>query len=150
MFIERTSPLQSQAAPSASVHTFTLPELLPPHARLLLDTHTSSALLVHLENADLAASPRSFQLTPASTRVFLLLLTSYPIHCSYHSLFVALYPLDQQQEASRIWQRDLALRPIRRAIVTLLPALRGLDLQVVSVRGQGYVLATQEADVQSQ
>jgi hypothetical protein len=148
MDIERTSsfPL-SQTASSASVQAFALPpELLSADMRLLLDSCSNTVILLHLENADLAASHSSFQLTPSAMRVFLLLLQAYPAYCSYQSLFLALYPLAQEQEANRIWQRDLALRPIRRALVALSPALRGLGLQAISLRGQGYVLATQEAE----
>jgi hypothetical protein len=95
MDIERTSsfPL-SQTASSASVQTFALPpELLSADMRLLLDSCSNTVILLHLQNADLAASHSSFQLTPSAMRVFLLLLQAYPAYCSYRSLFLALYPL---------------------------------------------------------
>lgn len=120
---------------------FALPELLPNNARLLVDANTSTAFLLRFEGPEFTFSSRSFQLTPSATRVFLALLHAYPLFCSYHSLFLALYPLSQEHETNRTWDCALALRPIRRALITLLPTLRDLGLQVVALRGQGYILA---------
>jgi hypothetical protein len=135
-----SSPMSRNAS---SVHLFALPELLPASVRLLLDVQTSTALLFRLEGTEVAPFPHSFPLTPSSARVLFALLEAYPRYCSYRSLFALLYPLpSEQEEPGRWWQQELAVRPIRRALVTLLPLLRFLDLQVVSLRGQGYVLAS--------
>ena len=118
---------------------------MPHDARLLLDAQTNTAILLRFEGITLASTHRSFQLTPSATRIFLCLLQAYPAFCSHQALFLTLYPLPQARDGERVWQRDLALRPIRRALVALLPALRSFGLQVVALRGQGYMLTAADS-----
>ncbi len=125
---------------------FALPELLPNTARLLVDEDSNTVFLLSFQGPELASSSLSFRLTPSAMRVFVALLHAYPQFCSYRTLFVSLYPLSQEQEANRVWEYTLAHRPIRRALLALLPTLRGLGLRAVSLRGRGYVLATDVVD----
>lgn len=120
---------------------FALPEILPTDRRLLLDVETHTAILLSLEGSDAVPMFRSYQLTPSAATVFLTLLQAYPQYCSYQSLFRSLYPSTPAQDAGeRVWEKDLAVPPVRRALKALLPALRSLGLQVISLRSQGYVL----------
>lgn len=118
---------------------FSLPELFPSHTHLLLNASTSTAILLRLEGTALASCHRAFQLTPSATRILWSLLRAYPAPCSYRSLFLALFP--QASEENRFWEHEEGRRPVRRALVTLLPFLRGCGLRAVSLRGQGYILA---------
>ena len=118
---------------------FSLPELFPPHTHLLLNVSTSTAILLRFEGTDLASCHRAFQLTPSATRVLWSLLRTYPAPCTYRLLFRALFP--QAGEEKRFWETEGGRRPVRRALVTLLPFLRGCGLRAVSLRGQGYILA---------
>lgn len=143
---EKRSLVPHSPSRSASVAVvFDVQGLLPHDARLLLDTQTNTAILLRFEGRALASTHRSCQLTPSATRIFLCLLQAYPAFCSYRSLFLTLYPLPKARDGERLWQRELALRPIRRALVALLPALRSFGLQVVALRGQGYLLAAADS-----
>lgn len=142
---------QRSLAPNASSRSssvavvFDVQGLLPHDARLLLNVQTNTVILLRFEGTALASTHRSFHLTPSATRIFLCLLQAYPAFCSYRSLFLTLYPLPKARDGERLWQRDLALRPIRRTLGTLLPALRSFGLQVVALRGQGYLLAAADS-----
>ncbi|HEU5376343.1 MAG TPA: hypothetical protein VFV38_12940 [Ktedonobacteraceae bacterium] len=127
---------------SSSASVFVLPGLLPAEQRLLLDPETHTALLLTVAGADAFSWFRFFPLTPSATQVFLTLLQAYPRACSYQSLFRSLYPLaSTHEEREEVWESKLAVPPIRRALKALLPTLRSLGWQVISLRGQGYLLA---------
>ncbi len=137
-------PATARYASPASV--FVLPGILPADRRLLLDPETHTAILLALEGSDAVPMFRSFQLTPSATAVFFTLLQAYPHYCSYQSLFHSLYPPGPApSEREQVWEKELALPPVRRALKKLLPALRSFGLQVISLRGQGYVLASAHA-----
>jgi biotin operon repressor len=119
---------------------------------LLLDPETHTAIVLTIEGSDAVPMLRSFSLTPSATRVFLTLLQAYPHYSSFQSLFRSLYPSPPAQDGQELaWERALSVTPVRRALKALLPMLRSLGWQVVSLRGQGYVLArTHEASRQTQ
>ncbi len=122
-----------------AAQVFLLPEILPEQTRILLDSHSRTALLLHLDCGEAAPLLYSFQLTPSAARIFLALLQTYPQYCPYPTLFAALYPA-AQGESSQMWEQQV--RPIRRALVALTPALRAFGLEAVALRGHGYVLAS--------
>ncbi len=128
------SPLPSQQA----TWVFALPEILPEHTRVVLDAHARTAILLRLDEKEPIPSVRSFPLTPSAARIFLALLQAYPQYCPYHTLFTALYPASQG-EPSSVWEHTV--RPIRRALVALAPVMRAFGLEVVALRGRGYLLA---------
>ena len=130
--------------PSQSTAVFAYPELFPADMRLLLDGETHTALFVSLEAGDARPVFRSLPLTPASATIFLALLQAYPAYCSHRVLYRCLYPSPESDDEDAWWGqvKDLALPMIRRALKTLLPALRICGLQVVSLRGQGYLLTS--------
>src|SRR5579885_1388497 len=138
-------PTTPRAASPALV--FPLPGLLPADRRLLLDPETHTAIVLTIEGSDAVPMVRSFSLPPSATRVFLTLLQAYPHYSSFQSLFRSLYPSSSAQDRQEpAWERALSVTPVRRALKALLPMLRSLGWQVVSLRGQGYVLArTQKA-----
>lgn len=131
--------------PSTSVvSAFALQGMLPGPLRLLLDVNTNTVIALRFEGTALASSHAAFSLTPSAARILHCLLQAYPAVCSHQSLLFALYPSPRSPEATHVWERDLALRPIRRALATLVPVLRLLGIAVASLRGRGYILV--EAD----
>ena len=141
----------SHAAPvdHSAVQIFALPDLLPASVRLLIESQANVVILLPrcLDEAELTMHPRSFQLTPSSMRVFLLLVQTYPQICSYQALFQSLYPYAPEQATHESGKQELAVRPVWRAIVKLAPLLRSLNLQLRSLRGQGYVLSPRKTPI---
>src|SRR5258708_6454846 len=136
-----SSPTPESTASSAQV-LFDHAEILPVGRRLLLDLETRTAILLSLAEGESSCLFRTFLLPPTAAPIFLVLLQTYPHHCTHRALFHALYPqtgsMDEQEWDQK---KDLAIPLIRRALKALLPTLRGCGLQAVSLRGQGYVLA---------
>ena len=119
---------------------FALPGLLPPQTCLLLDLRTSTALLLHLDAAGTTPLVCAYRLKPSAARVFLALLQVYPRCCEYPHLFTMLYAtVDEVHRPT--WDPVIGLRPIRRALFALAPALRFFGLETVAMRKRGYVLA---------
>jgi hypothetical protein len=138
----KKNALNTTISPSrSSALVFTLPGILPEQIHFLLDQEARMAMLLSVDDIQSVPSLCSFQLTPSSTRVLLSLLQAYPGHCSHQELFDALFPLPQQDKYERAWDKNLAIRPIRRALAALTPALHAFSLQAISLRGRGYVLA---------
>jgi DNA-binding response OmpR family regulator len=137
VFEERSAAIVSSEARTRAAQVFALPEILPAHTRIVLDVQARLTLLLTLNEGEAAPLVRSFQLTPSATRVFLALLQAYPQHCPYQTLFSALYPASQEAP-SAVWEHYV--RPIRRALRHLSPILRAFGLEVVALRGHGYLL----------
>ncbi len=117
---------------------FALPGILPEQTWILLDAHARMVIFLKLNSGDSPPRVRAFQLPPSATRIFLALLNAYPQYCSYQTLLSALYPASQE-ETTPVWEHRV--RPIRRALVALAPVLQCFGLDVVALRGRGYVLA---------
>lgn len=135
----KSYPLLS-ALPHSTAYIFTLPEILPEQTQLHLYMDTRIALLLHLYQEEPAPQVHVCQLTPSTLKIFLALLQASPQHCSYQTLFAALYPATQEA-ASSAYDPAWSIRPIRRALGLLTPVLRTFGLEVVALRGRGYVLA---------
>lgn len=136
--------LSSHIAPFPA-YVFDIPAILPTQTRLVLDPVTHTAMLLSERGVESVPLFRFFSLTPSAQQVFLSLLQAYPQYCSHRSLFLALYPETACQE-EQVWmeEKDLAIPPVRRALKSLLPTLRACGLQAISLRGQGYLLASRE------
>lgn len=119
---------------------FTLPGILPPHTCLLLDLQACTAILLHLNEGAGAPLVCSSHLAPSAARVFLALLQSYPQYCDYQRLFTMLYSA-VAPERRPFWDPEIGLRPIRRALFALSPALAFFGLEIVALRRRGYLLA---------
>ncbi|HEU5379291.1 MAG TPA: hypothetical protein VFV38_28040 [Ktedonobacteraceae bacterium] len=136
---KRSSPGFASVPTSKAARVFALPEILPERVRVVLDVNSRMALLLNLDGEETTPLLHSFQLTPSAARVFLALLQAYPQHCSYQALLAVLYPSSPESPSS-VW--DHYVRPIRRALVALAPVLRAFGLEVVALRGRGYLLAS--------
>lgn len=139
MMSKRSSPGSASLPTSKAAHVFTLPEILPERVQVILDVNARMALLLKLCGEETDPLLYAFQLTPSAARVFLALLQAYPQHCSYPALLAALYPSSPENPSSA-W--DHHVRPIRRALVALAPVLRAFGLDVIALRGHGYLLAS--------
>ncbi|HEU5378023.1 MAG TPA: helix-turn-helix domain-containing protein [Ktedonobacteraceae bacterium] len=139
MTTKQVSPSFATMSTGKDVRVFALPEILPERVRVVLDVNSRMALLLDLDGEETAPLLHSSQLTPSAARVFLALLQAYPQHCSYQALLAVLYP-SSPEGSSSAWDRHV--RPIRRALVALAPVLRAFGLEVVSLRGHGYLLAS--------
>ena len=116
-----------------------LPGIFPPRTHLILDAVRRVTLVLQQDREEHLTVISSSSLTPSATKLLVALVQTYPEPCSYDLLFAALYPSHTHSKA-RLWDQDLALRPIRRGMWNLAPALKPLGLLVVSVRKHGYVL----------
>jgi DNA-binding winged helix-turn-helix (wHTH) protein len=148
MRMEKCSFFPSTTVQEDSPTSFVLPGVLPAETWLLLDAEAHTVTLLTLQGAERIPTFRSFQLTPSATTIFLTLLQAYPQSCSYQSLFDSLYP--QQANREQVWEKSLAVPPVRRALKALLPMLRSFRLRVISLRGHGYVLAAMTNQTASQ
>ena len=134
----RGSPIYSFMPTRIGAGVFALPEIFPERTQVLLDLRSSTAILLNQESEGPTPLLHFCQLTPSAARVFLALLEAYPQHCPYQTLFSALYPAALDGPPP-VWEHYV--RPIRRALRHLAPVLRAFGLEVVALRGRGYLLA---------
>ncbi len=139
----RGYPSQPEVLAVSTPIVFAHASLLPAGRRLLLDPKMRMVVLLSLEEEGEVPSFRTFRLPPTATPILLALLQRYPHQCTHRELFHVLYPHGRTLD-EHAWEqeRDLAIPLIRRALKSLLPTLRGCGLQALSLRGQGYVLAS--------
>ena len=79
--------------------------------------------------------------TPNGMRVLLPLLEAYPRYCPYDVLFASLLSLTLAQARQMLQDsREIAMRPVRRAISGIMDGLHSLGLSARSLRKAGYVL----------
>ena len=138
MFHPKSTGVVSAEVTPQTTQVFVLPEVLPAHRRIVLNVHAHVAVLLELDGENPAPLVRSFPLSPSASRIFLALLQAYPRHCPYSTLFLALYPASQGVASER-WEQYV--RPIRRALRYLTPVMRSFGLQVIALRGHGYLLS---------
>jgi len=79
--------------------------------------------------------------SPNGMRVLVPLLQSYPHYCPYEVLLASLFshtPDEAREQLQGDW--DSIIRPVRRAMNSLVPGLRAFGLQVRSIRSAGYLI----------
>jgi hypothetical protein len=120
---------------------FTLSPLLPANHILVLNPAMHTATLLDSDRGGEVHIAQQQHFSPNGMGVLVPLLQAYPHYCPYEVLLTNLCPLsleecrEQLREAS-----EMALRPVRRAVSSILPALRSFGLQVRSLRGAGYLI----------
>lgn len=135
---EKDAMIVSDVTTAQTAQVFALPEILPKHMRIVLDVQAHLALLIEPGEEKPVPWVRLFQLSPSAIRIFLALLQAYPQYCPYPTLVLALYPATEEAPAEE-WEQYV--RPIRRALRYLSPTLRDFGLEVVALRGHGYLLS---------
>ena len=81
------------------------------------------------------------QFSPNGMCVLVPLLEAYPHYCPYEVLLASLF--SQTPEQSRVQMQsdwNSTIRPVRRAMNSLVPGLRTFGLQVRSIRSAGYLI----------
>ena len=79
--------------------------------------------------------------SPNGMRVLVPLLQAYPDYCPYDVLLVSLFPLSLEEGRKHLQDAwEATIRPVRRAMSSILAPLRPFGLGVSSVRGLGYLL----------
>ncbi len=130
----------SQDSQEALLH-LPLEGLLPVNLTLVVNPSMRTAILLTSTAEGEAQVLSQQRFTPNGMRVLVPLLRAYPQHCPYEALIASLFSISFDQARQQLqgsWK--VAIRPVRRAISSLLAGLRALGLQVRSVRGAGYLL----------
>jgi hypothetical protein len=120
---------------------FSLPGLLEDHQTLVVNPAMRTATLLWNDADGGAPILRQQQFSPNGMRVLVPLLQAYPEYCPYEMLLASLFPLSLEAGRTLLeeaWEETI--RPVRRAMSSLLPGLRPFGLSVSSVRGLGYLL----------
>lgn len=79
--------------------------------------------------------------SPNGMRVLVPLLEAYPHYCPYEVLLASLFSYTSDEARDHLqghW--DSTIRPVRRAMNSLVPGLRAFGLQVHSIRSTGYLI----------
>ncbi len=121
---------------------FSSTDLFPPNHTLVINIAMRTGTLFYTEPGE--GKPRIIrqqQFSPNGIRVLLPLLQSYPHYCPYNVLLASLFPLSLEASNQQLQEEwEMAIRPVRRAIGSIMASLRLFGLTVHSLRGAGYLL----------
>ncbi len=119
---------------------FSLPGLLPDDPTLMVNPTIGTAILLCNEVSGRARVVTQ-QFSPNGIRVLIPLLQAYPDYCPYDVLLASLFPLSLEEGRKHLQEAWAAtIRPVRRAIGSIMPGLAAFGLKAYSLRGLGYVL----------
>jgi hypothetical protein len=130
----------SQEAQEDLLH-FSLSGLLEDNQTLVVHLAKHTAILFCPEVDGGRRMLTQQQFSPNGMRMLLPLLQAYPRYCPYEVLLATLFPLSLE-EGRHLMEQDweAAIRPVRRAMRTILAPLRAFHFKVSTVRGAGYLL----------
>lgn len=138
---KRVQGVQSEGEHHDELLHFTLSPLFPANHILVLNPAMHTATLFDSDRDGEVHIVQQQHFSPNGMRVLVPLLQSYPQYCPYEVLLASLFPLSLEacrEQLREAW--EMALRPVRRAMSSILPALRALGLRVRSIRGAGYLI----------
>ncbi len=119
---------------------FSLPGLLPDDSTLMVNPAKRTVILLYNE-AGGRARVVTQQFSPNGMRILVPLLQAYPDYCPYDVLLTSLFPLSLEEGRKHLQEGWAAtIRPVRRAIGSVMAGLGVFGLKAYSVRGLGYVL----------
>lgn len=124
-------------------HLLRLPlkDLLPLHQILIIDPVMRTVSLLSQPPEEEAQILVQRHFSPNGMCVLVPLLQAYPHYCPYEVLLASLYPQSLDEARRQLRENwDLMIRPIRRAIGSIVAGLRAFGLAVRSIRGVGYLL----------
>jgi biotin operon repressor len=120
---------------------FTLSPLLPANHILVLNPSMHTATLLNSEGSGEVHIVQQQHFSPNGMGVLVPLLQAYPHYCPYEVLLASLFPLSLEECREQLREAwEMALRPVRRAMSSIMAGLRALGLQVRSIRGAGYLI----------
>jgi hypothetical protein len=119
---------------------FSLPGLLPPDHRLRVNPVLRTVSLYrNLGDGFKVVLERQF--SPNGIRVLLPILSASPHYGSYEEILASLLNLSLEESRKLLQEnREVSMRPLRRAIGNIRKRLRQFGLTVHSFRGLGYNL----------
>jgi len=119
----------------------TLDGLLPANQILAVNPSMRTATLLTSTPDEEAHILAQQHFSPNGMRVLVPLLQAYPHYCPYEVLLASLFsytPDEARVQLQGHW--DSTIRPVRRAMNSLVPGLRAFGLQVRSIRSGGYLI----------
>ncbi len=120
----------------------TLEGLLPANRTLVVNPSMRAATLISQTPEGEAQIVAQQHFSPNGMRILVPLLQAYPHYCPYEVLLASLFSLSLEEARRQLQDmRDIAIRPVRRAINNLTAGLRALGLQVRSLHSAGYLVA---------
>ena len=123
-----------------SIH-LALPGLLRENQNLVLNPAIRTALLFYNEPNGEARVVTEHQFSPSGMCVLIPLLQAYPNYCPYEVLLAHLYPISVEAGRTQLQEaRETTIRPVRRAIGTIMDGLHQFGLRACSIRSLGDVL----------
>jgi hypothetical protein len=119
----------------------TLDGLLPAHQILVVNPSIRTATLIsHAPDGETQVIAQQ-HFSPNGMLVLVPLLQAYPHYCPYEVLLASLSSLSLDDALKQLQDiHDIAIRPVRRAINSLIVGLHALGLQVRSIRNAGYLV----------
>ncbi len=141
MMRNRPDELQDKGEQDEPLLHLTLDGLLPDDQTLVLNPETRTATLFLNDESGKARIVTQQQFSPNGMRVLIPLLQAYPYYCPYEVLLASLFPLSLEEcrkQLQEAWERSV--RPIRRAIGSIMTGLHAFGFTVHSLRGVGYLL----------
>lgn len=131
---------------STNLIRFFLPDLLPTGHSLVIHPHLLIVTLMRQEGTETQIMQQC-KVSENGMAVLLPLIQLAPDYCPYDVLLASLFPSLGSSEdfAKKLRQSegenlDYLMRPLRRAIRSLVRSLWLLGLEVHSLRGSGYLL----------
>ncbi len=127
--------------PREAVLHLTLDGLLPANQVLAVNPSMRTATLFASTVDEEAHIIAQQHFSPNGMRVLVPLLEAYPHYCPYEVLLASLFshtPDEAREQLQGHW--DNTIRPVRRAMNSLVPGLRAFGLQVRSIRSAGYLI----------
>jgi hypothetical protein len=119
----------------------TLDGLLPANQVLAVKPSMRTVTLLAAFSSEEAHIIEQQHFSPNGMRVLVPLLQAYPHYCPYEILLASLFtytPEEARDQLQGHW--DSTIRPVRRAMNSLVPGLRTFGLQVRSIRSGGYLI----------
>jgi hypothetical protein len=138
---KRVRGAQDKGEPRDELLHFTLDHLLPANHTLVLNTSMRTAILLHSEGSGEVHIVQQQHFSPNGMCVLVPLLQAYPQYCPYEVLLASLFPLSLEacrKQLREAW--EMALRPVRRAMSSIMAGLHAFGLRVRSIRSGGYLI----------
>ncbi len=134
------SGLESKGEHDEGLLHFSLPRLLPDDSTLVVNPAMGTVILFSNEAGGRARIVTQ-QFSPNGIRVLVPLLQAYPDYCPYDVLLTSLFPLSLEEGRKHLQEAWAAtIRPVRRAIGSIMAGLEAFGLKPYSLRGLGYIL----------